>query len=250
MNTAAAKKRTTGVARKGSQGTGKGQTWGPTWMGLGKLWHDPSLWQETGRFRRGVLWHPFLSDMRCQARCVQGRGNLVVGGIPVESPAPPSLPPCSSIMNVPGESTLRREFLRLQQENKSNSEALKQQQQQQLAAQHRDSEAHIKHLLHQRQRRIEEQKEERRRVEEVRDWGGGALLSNFSRQGLGASGMDTWQIHHRLGPTGGEQVPSPLFGPPPRLRQGFLSSFSNSAENGSNGSCRRRSSSAGWRTCR
>ncbi|KAM6453275.1 misshapen-like kinase 1 isoform 9-T9 [Liasis olivaceus] len=70
----------------------------------------------------------------------------------------------SSIMNVPGESTLRREFLRLQQENKSNSEALKLQQQ--LAAQHRDSEAHIKHLLHQRQRRIEEQKEERRRVEE------------------------------------------------------------------------------------
>ncbi|XP_010845806.1 PREDICTED: LOW QUALITY PROTEIN: misshapen-like kinase 1 [Bison bison bison] len=38
----------------------------------------------------------------------------------------------SSIMNVPGESTLRREFLRLQQENKSNSEALKQQQQQLL----------------------------------------------------------------------------------------------------------------------
>ncbi|XP_054851056.1 misshapen-like kinase 1 isoform X4 [Eublepharis macularius] len=71
----------------------------------------------------------------------------------------------SSIMNVPGESTLRREFLRLQQENKSNSEAQKQQQQQ-LAAQHRDSEAHIKQLLHQRQRRIEEQKEERRRVEE------------------------------------------------------------------------------------
>ncbi|KAM5171237.1 misshapen-like kinase 1 isoform 4-T4 [Mantella aurantiaca] len=69
----------------------------------------------------------------------------------------------SSIMNVPGESTLRREFLRLQQENKSNSEALKQQQ---MGAQHRDSEAHIKQLLHERQRRIEEQKEERRRVEE------------------------------------------------------------------------------------
>ncbi|XP_018095214.1 misshapen-like kinase 1 isoform X9 [Xenopus laevis] len=69
----------------------------------------------------------------------------------------------SSIMNVPGESTLRREFLRLQQENKSNSEALKQQQ---VGAQHRDSEAHIKQLLHERQRRIEEQKEERRRVEE------------------------------------------------------------------------------------
>ncbi|XP_051036098.1 misshapen-like kinase 1 isoform X5 [Phodopus roborovskii] len=71
----------------------------------------------------------------------------------------------SSIMNVPGESTLRREFLRLQQENKSNSEALKLQQQQQQQQQ-RDPEAHIKHLLHQRQRRIEEQKEERRRVEE------------------------------------------------------------------------------------
>ncbi|XP_044273128.1 misshapen-like kinase 1 isoform X3 [Varanus komodoensis] len=71
----------------------------------------------------------------------------------------------SSIMNVPGESTLRREFLRLQQENKSHSEALKQQQQQ-LASQQRDSEAHVQHLLHQRQRRIEEQKEERRRVEE------------------------------------------------------------------------------------
>ncbi|KAM9597172.1 misshapen-like kinase 1 isoform 5-T5 [Trichechus inunguis] len=71
----------------------------------------------------------------------------------------------SSIMNVPGESTLRREFLRLQQENKSNSEALKQQQQAQQQQQ-RDPEAHIKHLLHQRQRRIEEQKEERRRVEE------------------------------------------------------------------------------------
>lgn len=69
-------------------------------------------------------------------------------------------------MNVPGESTLRREFLRLQQENKSNSEALKQQQQLQQQQQ-RDPEAHIKHLLHQRQRRIEEQKEERRRVEEV-----------------------------------------------------------------------------------
>ncbi|XP_028911129.1 LOW QUALITY PROTEIN: misshapen-like kinase 1 [Ornithorhynchus anatinus] len=72
----------------------------------------------------------------------------------------------SSIMNVPGESTLRREFLRLQQENKSNSEALRRQQQQQLQQLQRDPEAHIKHLLHQRQRRIEEQKEERRRVEE------------------------------------------------------------------------------------
>lgn len=88
---------------------------------------------------------------------------------PLWVPALTHLPHPSSIMNVPGESTLRREFLRLQQENKSNSEALKQQQQQlqQQQQQQRDPEAHIKHLLHQRQRRIEEQKEERRRVEEV-----------------------------------------------------------------------------------
>lgn len=87
-------------------------------------------------------------------------------------------------MNVPGESTLRREFLRLQQENKSNSEALKQQQQQLQQQQQRDPEAHIKHLLHQRQRRIEEQKEERRRVEEVGlSWKGlvQVWLSNLSR---------------------------------------------------------------------
>lgn len=98
----------------------------------------------------------------------------------MESPQPPTLhaltpPPPSSIMNVPGESTLRREFLRLQQENKSNSEAVKQQLQQQQLQQQRDPEAHIQHLLHQRQRRIEEQKEERRRVEEV--WGRGGALS-------------------------------------------------------------------------
>lgn len=89
---------------------------------------------------------------------------------PLWVPTLTHLPHPSSIMNVPGESTLRREFLRLQQENKSNSEALKQQQQQlqqQQQQQQRDPEAHIKHLLHQRQRRIEEQKEERRRVEEV-----------------------------------------------------------------------------------
>ncbi|XP_007457910.1 PREDICTED: misshapen-like kinase 1 [Lipotes vexillifer] len=84
----------------------------------------------------------------------------------------------SSIMNVPGESTLRREFLRLQQENKSNSEALKQQQQLQQQQQ-RDPEAHIKHLLHQRemetsphcpqqrrereQRKLQEKEQQRRR---------------------------------------------------------------------------------------
>ncbi|XP_017315556.1 misshapen-like kinase 1 isoform X6 [Ictalurus punctatus] len=71
----------------------------------------------------------------------------------------------SSILNVPGESTLRRDFLRLQQENKERSEALKRQQAQ-LAAQCRDPEEHKRQLLHDRQKRIEEQKEQRRRLEE------------------------------------------------------------------------------------
>uniref|UniRef100_A0A8C7SR61 non-specific serine/threonine protein kinase n=1 Tax=Oncorhynchus mykiss TaxID=8022 RepID=A0A8C7SR61_ONCMY len=72
----------------------------------------------------------------------------------------------TSILNVPGESTLRRDFLRLQQENKERSEALKRQQAQ-LAAQRRDPEEHKRQLLHDRQKRIEEQKEQRRRLEEV-----------------------------------------------------------------------------------
>ncbi|KAG7280229.1 hypothetical protein CRUP_037590 [Coryphaenoides rupestris] len=71
----------------------------------------------------------------------------------------------SSILNVPGESTLRRDFLRLQQENKERTEALKRQQAQ-LAAQRRDPEEHKRQLLHDRQKRIEEQKEQRRRLEE------------------------------------------------------------------------------------
>lgn len=72
----------------------------------------------------------------------------------------------SSILNVPGESTLRRDFQRLQQENKERSEAHKRQQAQ-LAAQRRDPEEHKRQLLHDRQKRIEEQKEQRRRIEEV-----------------------------------------------------------------------------------
>ncbi|CAB1352612.1 unnamed protein product [Coregonus sp. 'balchen'] len=71
----------------------------------------------------------------------------------------------TSILNVPGESTLRRDFLRLQQENKERSEALKRQQAQ-LAAQRRDPEEHKRQLLHDRQKRIEEQKEQRRHLEE------------------------------------------------------------------------------------
>ncbi|XP_015206857.1 mitogen-activated protein kinase kinase kinase kinase 4 isoform X6 [Lepisosteus oculatus] len=70
----------------------------------------------------------------------------------------------SSIVNLPGESTLRREFLRLQQENKNRSEAQRQQQVQQQ--QLKDQEKYKKQLLAERQKRIEEQKEQRKRLEE------------------------------------------------------------------------------------
>ncbi|XP_056287517.1 mitogen-activated protein kinase kinase kinase kinase 4 isoform X10 [Pseudoliparis swirei] len=71
----------------------------------------------------------------------------------------------SSIVNVPGESTLRRDFIRLQQENKERSEALRRHQhlqEQQL----REQEEYKRQLLAERQKRIEQQKEQRRRLEE------------------------------------------------------------------------------------
>ncbi|KTG03434.1 hypothetical protein cypCar_00024968 [Cyprinus carpio] len=69
----------------------------------------------------------------------------------------------TSIVNVPGESTLRRDFIRLQQENKERSEALRRQQllqEQQL----REQEEYKRQLLAERQKRIEQQKEQRRPV--------------------------------------------------------------------------------------
>uniref|UniRef100_A0A672RZV4 non-specific serine/threonine protein kinase n=1 Tax=Sinocyclocheilus grahami TaxID=75366 RepID=A0A672RZV4_SINGR len=69
----------------------------------------------------------------------------------------------SSIINIPGESTLRRDFLRLQLANKERSEALRRQQLEQ-----QQNEGHKHQLLAERQKRIEEQKEQRRRLEEVR----------------------------------------------------------------------------------
>ncbi|RMC08132.1 hypothetical protein DUI87_15166 [Hirundo rustica rustica] len=66
----------------------------------------------------------------------------------------------SSIVNLPGESTLRREFLRLQQENKNRSDPHRQQQQL------KDQEKYKKQLLAERQKRIEQQKEQRRRLED------------------------------------------------------------------------------------
>uniref|UniRef100_A0A8C1RFD2 non-specific serine/threonine protein kinase n=1 Tax=Cyprinus carpio TaxID=7962 RepID=A0A8C1RFD2_CYPCA len=67
----------------------------------------------------------------------------------------------SSIINIPGESTLRRDFLRLQFANKERSEALRRQQLEQ-----QQNEEHKRQLLAERQKRIEEQKEQRRRLEE------------------------------------------------------------------------------------
>uniref|UniRef100_A0A8C6TVQ1 non-specific serine/threonine protein kinase n=1 Tax=Neogobius melanostomus TaxID=47308 RepID=A0A8C6TVQ1_9GOBI len=72
----------------------------------------------------------------------------------------------SSIVNVPGESTLRRDFIRLQQENKERSEALRRQQLLQ-EQQMREQEEYKRQLLAERQKRIEQQKEQRRRLEEV-----------------------------------------------------------------------------------
>ncbi|XP_067898905.1 traf2 and NCK-interacting protein kinase-like isoform X11 [Heterodontus francisci] len=70
----------------------------------------------------------------------------------------------SSIVNLPGESTLRRDFLRLQLANKEKSEAIRRQQLQEQ--QQRENEEHKRQLLAERQKRIEEQKEQRRRLEE------------------------------------------------------------------------------------
>uniref|UniRef100_A0A8C3ERF7 non-specific serine/threonine protein kinase n=1 Tax=Corvus moneduloides TaxID=1196302 RepID=A0A8C3ERF7_CORMO len=78
----------------------------------------------------------------------------------------------SSIVNLPGESTLRREFLRLQQENKNRSDPHRQQHQL------KDQEKYKKQLLAERQKRIEQQKEQRRRLEDVGGW----LVSCFSLQ--------------------------------------------------------------------
>ncbi|XP_051506277.1 mitogen-activated protein kinase kinase kinase kinase 4-like isoform X4 [Myxocyprinus asiaticus] len=76
----------------------------------------------------------------------------------------------SSIVNIPGESTLRREFLRLQQETHSQT----QQQQQQL----HNQDNYKRQLLADRQKRIEQQQEERRRFEDQQE----RLLQETGRQ--------------------------------------------------------------------
>lgn len=86
----------------------------------------------------------------------------------------------SSILNLPGESTLRRDFLRLQLANKERSEALRRQQ---LEQQQRENEEHKRQLLAERQKRIEEQKEQRRRLEEVRTTWATAAASGLAPPG-------------------------------------------------------------------
>ncbi|XP_059832701.1 mitogen-activated protein kinase kinase kinase kinase 4 isoform X4 [Hypanus sabinus] len=69
----------------------------------------------------------------------------------------------SSIVNQPGELTLRREFLRLQQESASRPTA----QQQRLSQQQMcEQEQHRKNMLAERQKRIDQQKEQRRWLED------------------------------------------------------------------------------------
>lgn len=103
------------------------------------------------------LWGARPRDVRRKDVCGTFRGAFLL---------------CSSILNLPGESTLRRDFLRLQLANKERSEALRRQQ---LEQQQRENEEHKRQLLAERQKRIEEQKEQRRRLEEVSGWSGAKL---------------------------------------------------------------------------
>lgn len=64
----------------------------------------------------------------------------------------------SSIVNLPGDSMLRREFLRLQQETHSQT---------QLLQQVHNQDNYKRQLLADRQKRIQKQQEERRRLEDV-----------------------------------------------------------------------------------
>uniref|UniRef100_A0A8C1M134 non-specific serine/threonine protein kinase n=1 Tax=Cyprinus carpio TaxID=7962 RepID=A0A8C1M134_CYPCA len=129
-----------------------------------------------------LLKHPFIRDqpnerqVRIQLkdhldRCRKKRGERdeteyeYSGSEEEEEEAQEQEGEPSSIVNVPGESTLRRDFIRLQQENTERSEALRRQQllqEQQL----REQEEYKRQLLAERQKRIEQQKEQRRRLEE------------------------------------------------------------------------------------
>ncbi|KAA0716190.1 Mitogen-activated protein kinase kinase kinase kinase 4 [Triplophysa tibetana] len=129
-----------------------------------------------------LLKHPFIRDqpnerqVRIQLkdhldRCRKKRGEKdeteyeYSGSEEEEEEAQEQEGEPSSIVNVPGESTLRRDFIRIQQENKERSEAMRRQQLLQ-EQQMREQEEYKRQLLAERQKRIEQQKEQRRRLEE------------------------------------------------------------------------------------
>ncbi|XP_051564055.1 mitogen-activated protein kinase kinase kinase kinase 4-like isoform X2 [Myxocyprinus asiaticus] len=129
-----------------------------------------------------LLKHPFIRDqpnerqVRIQLkdhldRCRKKRGEKdeteyeYSGSEEEEEEAQEQEGEPSSIVNVPGESTLRRDFIRLQQENKERSEAMRRQQLLQ-EQQMREQEEYKRQLLAERQKRIEQQKEQRKRLEE------------------------------------------------------------------------------------
>ncbi|KAM6427339.1 nik-related protein kinase isoform 3-T3 [Liasis olivaceus] len=72
----------------------------------------------------------------------------------------------SSIVNLPGESTLRREFLRLQQENKGRSDPPRPQPLQHPQQQQKHQENYKRQLSEERQKRIVEQKLQRKKLED------------------------------------------------------------------------------------
>lgn len=118
----------------------------------------------------------------------------------------------SSILNLPGESTLRRDFLRLQLANKERSEALRRQQ---LEQQQRENEEHKRQLLAERQKRIEEQKEQRRRLEEVSTTGPPQPPQGWHH--LPGAHAPSYKIHSLTLRTGPRLPPSthlPLLGVP------------------------------------
>lgn len=107
--------------------------------------------------KRGTSESPGRSHSRC-SHCRKSNRCDPAAHAPLIDPPP------SSIINIPGESTLRRDFLRLQLANKERSELIRRQQLEQ-----QQNEEHKRQLLAERQKRIEEQKEQRRRLEEVCD---------------------------------------------------------------------------------
>uniref|UniRef100_A0A9J8BB76 non-specific serine/threonine protein kinase n=1 Tax=Cyprinus carpio carpio TaxID=630221 RepID=A0A9J8BB76_CYPCA len=85
----------------------------------------------------------------------------------------------SSIVNLPGESMLRREFLRLQQETHTQTHLLQQT---------HNQDNYKRQLLADRQKRIQQQQEERRRLEDVTE----CMSAGVSSRNQPTSVQNTW----------------------------------------------------------